>query len=51
MKKIFSILLIFMGSFLQAQEYYWSSYNITVADQDIETVARTDGCLFQSRRK
>ena len=39
MKKIFSILLIFMGSFLQAQEYYWSSYNITVADQDIETVA------------
>ena len=39
MKKVFSILLIFMGSFLQAQEYYWSSYNITVADQDIETVA------------
>ena len=39
MKKIFSILLIFMSSFLQAQEYYWSSYNITVADQDIETVA------------
>jgi len=39
MKKIFSILLIFMGSFLHAQEYYWSSYNITVADQDIETVA------------
>mgnify|MGYP006073651357 CR=1 FL=1 len=35
-----------MGSFLQAQECYWSSYNITVADHDIETVASRMNTYF-----